>query len=102
MRHHWEIKALAAAILLFWGMNRIGFTQESGLDLKKEIKEIKQEQQAIRKELQAIKALLLQIAQDHSQESEVDISGIEFELGTSPIMGSNAAKFVLVEFTDYQ
>lgn len=81
------------------GMASPASAQES--DFKKEINELKQGQQALNKELQELKLLLLQ-RMPATSVPQVNVRGVEFELGKSPVTGSNKARLVLVEFTDYQ
>ncbi len=97
----WQCKAfvLCLSILLFCVIPVVA--QESVADLKKEIEELKQGQQAIQKELSEIKSLLLRPVQVPGPP-QVNIKGVEFEIGNNPVLGSDAAGLILVEFTDYQ
>ena len=82
------------------GLGSIGFAQETGFDLKKEIEDLKQGQQSIRKDLIEMKSLLARATSPGVPQ--VNVKGMEFELGSHPVRGSGAAKLLLVEFTDYQ
>jgi protein-disulfide isomerase len=90
-----------AFILLICGISSVLMAQESGADLKKEIEELKQGQQAIQKELMQIKSMLTKIAKPPSLP-QINIKDVEFELGDNPVQGRDTAKFILIEFTDYQ
>jgi len=59
------------------------------------------QQQAMRKDLSEIKALLSKPGAPQ-QPPQVDIKGIKFDIGDNPVLGSESAKLILVEFTDYQ
>ena len=59
----------------------------------------------IQKELSEIKMLLSRpgaLQQQPQQPPQVNIEGIEFEIGNNPILGKESARLILVEFTDYQ
>jgi hypothetical protein len=75
--------------------------QSNEYDLRSEIKDLKQGQEAIRKELMELKSLLSKIAAP-TIVPQVNIKGMEFELGKNPVRGGDAAKLIMIEFTDYQ
>ena len=59
----------------------------------------------IQKELSEIKVLLSRpgaLQPQPQQPPQVNIEGIEFEIGNNPILGKESARLILVEFTDYQ
>jgi protein-disulfide isomerase len=87
-------------VVSFATMNCIGYAQCSEYDCKKEVEEIKQSQQAIRKELMEIKSLLS--GKSAPNTPQVNVKDMIFEIGNSPIRGSNNATLTIVEFTDYQ
>jgi len=99
--HQFQRFIIIAAVLFFDGISFYGQAQESSLDLKKEIEELKQGQQAIRKDLMEIKELLSKTAPPPSNP-QVNIKGVDFDLVNNPVRGSDTAKLLLVEFTDYQ
>jgi protein-disulfide isomerase len=96
-------EVFAVAIVLF-SAAVLGSAQQSNVDLKKEIEEIKRGQQTIRKELAEIKAILYKLTtpQNAPNEPEVNIKDVEFDIGDNPILGNDTAKLVMVEFVDYQ
>ena len=97
-------------------LNTICFVsaQTHDSDIRRELDEIRQTQQAIQKDLSEIKALLLSRptgptpSQNPSrtpapqQPPQVNIRGIEFDISDNPVLGSESAKLIMVEFTDYQ
>jgi len=64
---------------------------------------IKQNQKVVRiqKDISEIKALLSKPGSPQ-QPPQVDIKGVEFDIGDNPVLGSESARLILVEFTDYQ
>ena len=85
------------------------FAQPAEPDLRQEIDDIKQNQQAIQQDLSEIKALLSKLAAQNplqkpaaQQPPQIDIKGIEFNIGDNPILGKESARLILVEITDYQ
>jgi protein-disulfide isomerase len=78
-----------------------GMAQEFQSDLRSEIEELKKGQEMIRKDLMEIKALLSKGAVQPNA-LHINVKGIEFEISNGPIKGSDRAKFIMVEFTDYQ
>jgi protein-disulfide isomerase len=68
-------------------------------NIQKEIEALKKGQEGIRKELEEIKAMLISLG---APPPEKDIRGIEFELTSYPLRGSQSARLVMVDFTDYQ
>jgi len=75
--------------------------QEAGSDIRKEIESLKQGQEAILKSLNEIKSLLSQ-RPSAPNVPQPNIQGVELDITGRPISGSNAAKLVLIEITDYQ
>ena len=94
--------AKCVSILIFLGFGCIASAQTS--DIRQEIDELKQGQRAIQKELEEIKSLLEKIAEQPARPSPSGpvIKDVEFEIGDNPVKGSASAKFILVEFTDYE
>jgi len=76
--------------------------QAADTDIRQELNEIKKTQQAIQKDLTEIKALLSRITAQQQPPLQTNIKGTEFDIGENPVFGSESAKFILVEFTDYQ
>jgi len=99
----------AFAMIVLIGSFYTVFAQAIETDLRQELDEIKRNQRAMQNELQEIKALLLRLAAQQpaqkpapQQPPQVNIKGIEFDIGDNPALGSKSAKIILVEFTDYQ
>jgi protein-disulfide isomerase len=88
------------AIVSIIGMSFAGVAQESKDNIQKDIEELRQGQQAIRKDLQEIKAVLAPLMA--RQAPAVNVKGMQIQLGNFPIKGSETAKLVLIEFSDYQ
>jgi protein-disulfide isomerase len=91
----------AANVLLFFSFGYAVPAQDSELNIKKEIEELKKGQNDIRKELVDIKTILSKtITQKITQ---INFKGVEFDLSAIPIRkNSDMAKLVIIEFTDYQ
>ena len=66
-------------------------------DLKKEVEALKQGQQQLQRELQEINALLRR-----RQNPVTDVPNVVLPIGGYPSRGSQSARLVLIEFTDYQ
>jgi protein-disulfide isomerase len=75
-------------------------------DVRKDIDELKRGQKAIQGELTEIKALLKKLTTPPvpapAPTPEASIKGVEFDIGDNLVKGSDKAKLILVEFTDYQ
>jgi protein-disulfide isomerase len=67
-------------------------------DVRREIRELKQGQEAIQKELQEIKKLLLARDPDAGKPPRPE----RMSINSRPFKGSNTARLVMVEFSDYQ
>jgi protein-disulfide isomerase len=83
--------------------------QESVSDVREFLEDLQKDQQEMRQELQEIKALLSILATQQIQQKpapqqppQVNVKGIEFNIGDNPVLGSESAKLIMVEFTDYQ
>ena len=66
-------------------------------DLKKEVEALKQGQQQLQRELQEINALLRR-----RQNPVTDVPNVVLPIAGYPSRGSQSARLVLIEFTDYQ
>ena len=80
-------------------------TNESSL--RKELDEIRIEQRQMKDEISEIKTMLLrlssqQLMPQQQQQAQASVKGIEFDIGDNPVIGSKAAKLIMIEFTDYQ
>jgi len=59
------------------------------------------QQRSIRKDLAEIRALL-STPGTPQPPAQPDIKGIKFDISANPVLGSESAQLILVEFTDYQ
>lgn len=77
---------------------------EDGETLRREIDALQRADAAIRKELQEIKALLRQMLQlgRRAQGATPTMPDEPIGLAGFPVKGSDTAKLVLIDFTDYQ
>jgi protein-disulfide isomerase len=91
---------LALGLAISGAVNHIAYAQSQEFDLRKEVEELKQSQQAMRKDLMEIKSLLS--TKSAPSAPQVNVKDMEFDIGKSPVRGSNNATLTLVEFTDYQ
>ena len=107
------MKSYVYHVFFVLNITAVVFAQTPDTDLRNEIEEIKQTQREMQKDLSEIKALLsrmpgLSPSQNPSQKPaspqppQVNIKGIEFDIGGNPVMGRESAKYIVVEFTDYQ
>lgn len=87
--------------MLFAMINNLSIAQENGTDLKKEVEELKKGQQEVQKDLLEIKSLLSRNAAPHVA-SVINVKDVEIDLGNSPIIGSDKAKVMMIEISDYQ
>jgi len=85
------------------------FAQTAEADLRQEVDEIRQNQETIQNDLSEIKALLLKlVTAQHAaprtpqQPPQVNIKGTTFDIGDNRVLGSESARVIIVEFTDYQ
>jgi len=92
-------KLRIAIFILFLGFQFVVFGQETIPDQKKETDELSTEQKALRKDMETIKRLMLK--SQKSARPKINVRDVEFELGNNPVKGSNSARLVIVEFSDY-
>jgi protein-disulfide isomerase len=81
------------------------FAQENVSDIKAVLEELQKNQQEMRLELQEIKTLLSRLPMPNNPSNAAQpntVKNVEFEIGDNPVLGNNNAKFILVEFTDYE
>ena len=84
------------------------FAQENASDLKAFLEELQKSQQEMRLEMQEIKSMLSKLPLPNMPNNPanamqpINVKGVEFDIGDNPILGSESARFILVEFTDYQ
>ena len=57
------------------------------------------EQEAFQRDMKLIKQLMLQDQKNDSPD--LNVNGVEFELGDNPVKGSASARLIIVEFSDY-
>jgi len=72
--------------------------QPSTADLQRQIDALRAQVAAMQKDLNDIKELLAPLKAQMPSTPE----NLTLDLGTRPVRGSQAAKLILVEFTDYQ
>lgn len=89
-----RVVALAFCIPLFLGPASLAQDEE----LKKSIEELRKGQQDILKELADIKRQI----QTPAQPAAPNVAGKVFPIGDNPTKGSDSAKLMLIEFTDYE
>lgn len=92
---------ITVLLLFIWATTNICLAQEQPVDLQKEIQLLKQGQEAISKDLQMIKMLLIPKAKT-GNENGFNLRGKKFDVANRPVMGSNTAEVMLIEFSDYQ
>ena len=99
---------IKAALLMFsvFLLNMNLFAEENASDIKAFLEELQKNQQEMRLELQEIKSLLLRLPSQKppgaAQPNNINIKDVEFDIGDNPVLGSESAKLIMVEFTDYQ
>jgi protein-disulfide isomerase len=83
--------------------------QESASDVGEVLDELQKNQQEMRLELQEIKSLLSKLAAQQlqpkpapQQPPQMNVKGVEFDIGNNPILGRESANLIMVEFSDYQ
>jgi len=79
-------------------------SQENTSEIREFLEELQKNQQEMRLELQELKSLLLRLPLPTAPNAPQpnNIKGIEFGIGDNPVLGSDNAKVILVEFTDYE
>jgi len=103
-----QIKSVLLIFFVFL-LNAGLFAQENASDIREFLENLQKDQQEMRLELQEIKTLLslmvtqaLQQKPAPQQPPQVNVRGIEFDIGDNPILGSESTNLIVVEFTDYQ
>lgn len=86
-------------ILVFGGQYSV-IAQETIVDLKREIDELKKGQVAVQTDLMMIKKYLF--SNKKPSTPNVDVKDVEIDLADNPCKGDDSAPLVIVEFTDYQ
>jgi protein-disulfide isomerase len=76
--------------------------QQSDQELRDEIAALRKGQEKMRADLAEIKQLLQRSPVPASPPRSPSVAGKTFDLGDNPVRGSDDAKVVLLEFTDYQ
>ena len=95
-----HVKIAAMALFFFSTLHPAVFCEESTADLKNEIEELRLEQKALHEELKMIRDILLK--GPGGAQKQANVRDVEFELGNNPVMGTDSAPLVMVEFSDYQ
>lgn len=70
--------------------------------LREQVRELQEGQEAMRKELQEIRRLLEQAMRAGPAQPPAPRGPATVSLDTDPHLGSDAAKVVLIDFSDYQ
>ena len=105
-----RLKTFILAVVLISTTAGVLFSQTPALDLRRELDELKQNLWLIQKDLLEIKLMLSRQVVAGQQPAinpqmpppQIDIAGVEFDIGGSHILGSESAKFIMVEFSDYE
>ena len=105
---HQLSKYIPATIVLLISICAV-FAQTTEPDIRQELDAIKQNQQLMQQDLLEIKALLSKLTAPvptqqptPQQPPQLNIKGREFDIGDNPILGSESAELIMVEFSDYQ
>ena len=101
---HRMIKTVLLIIPLFL-LNINVFAQESVSDIREFLEALQKNQQEMREELQEIKSLLSRLPLLNNPANAMqqnNIKDVVFEIGGNPVLGSDKAKLIMVEFTDYE
>ena len=105
---HQKMKSILLIFPVFL-LNANLLAQESDSGNRESLEELRKEQQEMRLELQEIKALLSKLVTQQAQQKpapqqppQVNVKGIEFDIGDNPVLGSESVNVIIVEFTDYQ
>src|SRR5262245_25141932 len=96
MIKRWSFIALLAVLALSADRGVLAEADDLS-DLKKEVEALKQGQLQLQRELQEINALLRR-----RQSPVQDVPNVVLTIDGYPSKGSQSAKLILVEFTDYQ
>jgi len=94
-----SLAALGGALLLACATAQPATAQNGDEQLRKEIESLKKGQQEILKQLGEIKQ---QLGTKPTPPKGPDVSGVVFDIGDNPVLGSPGAKLTLIELTDYQ
>ena len=80
------------------------FAQENASDIRVFLEELQKNQQEMKTELQEIKSMLsrLPLPKTPTTSPQINVKDVEFDIGDNPVLGSESAQLILVEFTDYQ
>ena len=98
-------KLILETIVVLFSIHTIYAQTDS--DIRQELDELKQNQREMQKDLSEIKALLSKLtsqipAQKPSQKPvpqqppQIDVKGIEFNIGDNPVLGSESSKLIVV------
>ena len=90
-------------MLLLIGVQNSVIAEDISPELKKELDEIKQEQKALHEGIKSLKDLIINGKNPTMPvPTRVMVYNVEFELGDNPVIGTERAPLVIVEFSDYQ
>lgn len=89
--------ALLSVLALSADRTALGQAGDDLSELKKEVEALKRGQLQLQRELQEINALLRR-----RQPAATDVQNVVLTIGGYPSKGSQSAKLILIEFTDYQ
>ena len=102
------LKSFILTVVFVLGASCILFSQAAESDLRRDVDELKLEVQLLQNDISELKAILIQLATllqpqpQQQQPQQVDIRGRVFDIGDNPVAGSESAKLIMVEFSDYQ
>ena len=93
------VKSAIALMLIIFSLQYIALAEEASTDKNKKTDELTVEQEAAKRDSELIQKLMLQSQQTRSPDPEV--KDVEFDVGNNPILGSDTARLIIVQFSDY-
>ncbi len=102
--------AAALAVLVAWNApgahaqkkQRAPSTAQEIQSLREQVRELQEGQESIQKDLQEIKRLLMQVRAAAPPPPQGPPMPTSVSLDTDPHLGSDTAKVVMIDFSDYQ
>ena len=93
------MKLAITVILIIFSLQYIALAEEAATDKDKKTDKLTVEQEAAKRDSELIQKLMLQSQQTRSPDPEV--KDVEFDVGNNPILGSDTARLIIVQFSDY-